>query len=344
MAKLLDIKVYPYRGETIRLYRALKLAHNSIMGAFTCLRQDNIGPRRGVPKTHIVGWNFVVWNAFSQRAKLRSNNDLLRITRQTTLSQEETAWSQSGTFTSLVRVEAILRVISKYRFFTDRLVAPVHFFKSEGYAQNKVIGKKPKGGIFTNDEVATLRRDWEVRKERVHLFYERTISDWELIDLDSRGLRAVISALYPNKDGAVKQIEEYSRKRIPQLLVASGRGRNAQKNIAAGSTLVDKLQNVQGGPSIRSPAIVMYSPLYGGTSELFINSSLNLTRAIMRTPGEGDMQEKFDQMCNNSNDLNSQSLNFKEGVKAMYYIYNDLMQYRYGDASWNSFFVPQQAQ
>lgn len=108
-----------------------------------------------------------------------------------------------------------------------------------------------------------------------------------------------------------KKIEETVNTRIPQLLVASGRGRKQQSTISKGGNLPEKLTNPQLTLSVRTIGKVMWSPLMKGVSQnTFVDGAIGLARQRLHRnkPNMGDPEATFlawvMNLCQDSNIAN----------------------------------------
>lgn len=265
IAEFCDYDVYVTRRETDpTLWTTLDALKDTILGAYYCLSRDKIAPVDNVPKNLKGGWEFIQWYAYSRGANDNSAGDYLKIPRVVSLlSASGAAWGSNKQFTDLVRITALLRLAGGHA--SKKLDDPKKFLKGEGYFLEKYAGKKPIGGLFADEELTVVVRNWTTKSDNIRNAYSRIPNTFR--DLPEGGISAAVAAFNIRAPPLIKDIEDAKSKRISNLLVTTGRGRNQTKEISKGGNLPEKLLAINGGDSVRTIGKVLWSPLYVGTTQ-----------------------------------------------------------------------------
>jgi len=153
------------------------------------------------------------------------------------------------------------------------------------------VGKKPIGGLYTDDELTTLRNWWDEKTRMVQNRYNSIPNESEKLPID--GLSTIFQEMNKSSPFEIKQIEQALSMRIPSLLTGTKGPRGAQR-IVPGGTLAEKLKNLGGGDSIRTIGRIMWSPLCGLTKDSFTNFCLEISKKqIQRGFREEDTLEIY---------------------------------------------------
>jgi hypothetical protein len=265
IAEFCDFEVYVTRREIDpTLWTTLDALKDTILGAYYCLCREKISPVDNVPKQLKAGWELIQWYAYSKGANDTNAGDYLKIPRVVSLiSTSGTAWGSNKQFTDLVRITALLRLAGGHA--SKKLDDPKKFLKGEGYFLEKYAGKKPIGGLFADEELTLVVQNWTTKSDSIRTAYKRLPDKFR--DLPQGGISVAIAAFNIRSPQMIKNIDDAKSKRVANLLVSTGRGRNQTKEISKGGNLPEKLLAINGGDSVRTIGKVMWSPLYEGTSQ-----------------------------------------------------------------------------
>jgi hypothetical protein len=255
---------------------------DSLLGVVACLERSQIVPSENVPTKISQGWGFALWYAFSGASKITDSNDFVKIARITSLysvAQGQNAWSKNPVFPVLNRLTQIARQAALKG--AARLDSAKKYFKGEAYFLEKLVGKKPQGGLYTEDELYFIQGEWSKRTDAVKKVYN--LLDAKLPDLAGKSPRGMLAYLEDMTEAASsksKHIEDAKNKRIPMLLVRPSKGKkNQAATIAPGGSLQEKLRYINGGDSVRTIAKVMTSGrLTGMTPATFVNTLMDIVR------------------------------------------------------------------
>jgi hypothetical protein len=251
---------------------------DSLVGAIMACRNEKLGPVDNVPKPVRRGFEYVLWYAFAERTKETEDNAFVSITRTTTLVPMGAAWGDLTKFPDLQKISAIVRAAAQTR--AGAIEGPKKFLKGEGYFLDKLVGKKPVMGLYTDEEFARVVAYWSDKQKYIQGTYKALPDDWGKIVGDRKvaGVMALFSMKTPS---LIKDIEDAKSKRIPNLLVFTGRGKNRTSEIAKGSTLQDKIISLGGGDNPRLPARILWSPLDGSSINILADFSLKFARSLL---------------------------------------------------------------
>jgi hypothetical protein len=273
-------------------WNTMDAARGSLLGAYYCLRRDQIAPMTNVPTEETSGWDFALWYAFSKAARETDHADYMSIPRKTHfLPAKGAAWGASKQFTDLNRISAFIRLVAQK--LSNKVAGPKKFLKGEGYFLEKYAGKKPFGGLFTSDEHTLMTQDWENRVLNIKDSYKRIPDNFQ-DSLMLGGLGQLMQQFNKKSTALIKTIENAAQARIPMLLVSTGSGRTRRQAIAKGGNLPEKLLNINGGDSVRTIGKVLWSPTLGVTQTEYVEASLKLARFKLTRPSElDDLEEKI---------------------------------------------------
>jgi hypothetical protein len=255
----------------------LEASHKSCVGAFYCLKRDEIVPTTNIPKEYSTGWEYAQWYAFTKAINDLEHADYMSIPRVTSLIVAEgAAWSKTKQFTTFQRLSVLIRLISQT--MGDKVKHVKKFLKGEGYFITKFVGKKPFGGLLLQEEFELLLKEWERRETNVKDLYKDLEQNIKL-PCAAGQFKQYMSKFNVELKGDAKKIEETATTRIPQLLVTSGKGKKQQSTISKGGNLPEKLCNPSMNHTIRTAGRVMWSPLMKGvTQNQFIDLAIKLAR------------------------------------------------------------------
>jgi len=256
---------------------SLIASSKALLGAFYCLKRDEIAPTTNIPKQYATGWEYAQWYAFTKATNELDYGDYMGIPRRTQLLMTEGAvWSKQAQFASYQRISVLVRLISQQMGHKVKTVSK--FLKGEGYFTTRFVGKKPFGGLLLQEEFDLLTKEWERRESVVKSLYKKLDTNLKLPCMAGQ-FKQYMAQFNVGLNGDAKKIEETSNSRVPQLLVSSGKGRNQQPTISKGGNLPEKLANPQLKQSVRTVGRVMWSPLMKGVSQnQFIDLAIKLAR------------------------------------------------------------------
>jgi hypothetical protein len=309
--------------------------HDVVQGAYMRLRGDQeISPVDNIPARLKVGWNFAQWYAFSSHSNETDSNDFIKVPRVTSLAQAQgQAWGQPQHVQLLTRCSAIVRAAAQAQ--GGRILRARNFLKGEGYFLEKFCGKRPQGGLYTEDELATLVKHYDAKREHVQARYRAMGGVFPDARPGLTRLGAWLQGFTVVKPDAVRLIEGYEQRRIPQLLVQEGRGSRATRTIARGGNLHEKLVNAIGGTSVRSIAIVSFSPLYGCDQQLFVTATLAAVRNRFRNPAQ--LVDGINSLIPELRDRAlPNGLRVQEVIQAAYTTYLEVIPDKLADPSWKA--------
>jgi len=316
------------------LIKQIELLHETMMGVFTLLRQEIIQPMKNIPKGYRVGWNFALWYTFNKVAQLDSENSYITIDRQVSLSPDG-VWTKGAQYTDLIKIEGILRRLCGH--FDHKLGEPAKFLKSIQHFAKNLIGKKPKKGCYTEDELTEITNDWVNRNEELVDKYTATFSDWSQIRIN--GLGHCINLVTPKSSKLIKQIQGTMNNRISDLIVKTRKGKKTDTAIASGNDLFEKLRVISGGNGIRTSAKVLWSPLFKCTQSEYINYVLAYSKYKYTTADNPvrDPRNYYYEIydVNHTDSLPPTALNSVDGAAALY---SELIANNLDLPAWKNFF------
>jgi hypothetical protein len=274
-------------------WNTLDASKESLLGAFYCLRRNIIAPMANVPTEESTGWDFALWYAFGKAAKENEHADYICIPRRTNfLPAKGASWGASKQFTDLNRLAAFIRICAQK--LSTKCVNPKKFLKGEGYFLEKYAGKKPFGGLYTNEEFILLSQDWEKRIKCIKDLYKEIPDKFSDSRINPGGLGLLMSRFNIKTDSSIKTIGNAAQARIPMLLVSQGSGKARRQVIAKGGNLPEKLYSINGGESVRTVGKVLWSPVYGIPQSDFIESAIRYGRnKISKVNSLNDEEDKL---------------------------------------------------
>jgi len=278
----LDLAECGKEDETTDFYNILKAMKDTLQAVQNCLVSDKIKHLDNIPSKYRIGWDFVVWQTFKMRSKLKDGLDLLKQTKQEKITPDTTlAWLNKSSVKYVNRITELVKLACKN--VSSKLAEPVTFFKSKIYVTEKIAGKKPNGACMHECELSILMNDFETRTEHISKMYDSM--QWKNATVD--GLQALYTSMTETKKSAeCKQILDTISSRTPLLLITSGKGKKTETKIVKGASLHDKLQNINGGNNVRVIAKVMWSPLTTITSDSFASHVLQAVKLTVTSQKE----------------------------------------------------------
>jgi hypothetical protein len=330
---------------TESFWNVLSALGDAIKGAFFCLDRDNIVPSDSIPSEYKQGWNMALWYAYASAAKDTTDGkaSYLTISRTTTLATGTSqAWSGKETLADKIRLESTIRTLAQMS--AKRVGAIKSFLKKKGYFIETYGGKKPVGGIYTEDELPLLVREWEDRIARIGAIYDR-VPDAGVYDTyhsTMEGISVLVASFQVRKSDTVKNIEECANKRIPDLLILSGKGKDRKKTIAKGGSLGEKLIAIGGGENVRTIGKVMWTPSSGYSKTNFVEACIAQARSIYtRSPvGTWVEQEKrrLDGAVGIDQTVRRLMADTHPLINAAALVYLECLEERRGEPSWDAVF------
>jgi hypothetical protein len=285
-----------------------------------------------------LGWGFALWYVFSNRSKITTDNDFVKINRIVSYAPGG-VWGKGTQFTDLVKIESLVRNLCAEKIFTDKLAAPINFLKGKQYYIGKTIGKKPRRGVFLTEELEFLLQEYEERIDILSDSFEKYLKDWQRSD--RIGLGHLLSELVvkPSKDSKI--IMKTGDARIPDLLVSEGQGRKKKNKIVSGTDLYVKLKSIYGGSNIRTAAKVLWSPLYKVNQTIFVTASLMYGKyKISFVKSDRDLIPKnvYDwvEKSNFKEELTATAINAIDSVAALYV---ELFDMNSESSAWRNYFL-----
>jgi len=241
------------------IWNALDAKRDSLIGAMACLERDKISYVASVPTNISNGWDFAQWYSVMAGFHELDPNDFLKIKRVVSLHIAADAWSKGGNLVISNRIDTIVRLAAQN--CCPKVDSPKSFFKSEAYFIEKKCGKAPIGGLFLPEEFKVIKEDYSERVNKVKEKYSQLPTNWT--NAVPRYLSAILSTFSIEKRQTAKTLESTQSERIRPLLVWTGKGTKRTQTIIKGASLHEKLVALGGGPSVRTIANVMFSPLSG---------------------------------------------------------------------------------
>jgi len=313
---------------TAGYYIVIRALADEILGAYNCVRQDVIEQHDNVPKIYRKGWEFVLWHAFKQRAKINDGLGLLKITKTEKITPDGvTSWAEAGKVAIVTRLHTLFKMAAQNR--SGHLGPPVRFFKSKKFIQDKVVGKKPVEGMTHGAEHVLLVEEYEKRLQVVSRRYDSI--NWESMPPD--GLNAIYKEMTQvPKSQEIKNIEDCENQRVTPLIIEVGRGRNAVKRIVKGQTLFDKLIAINGGKNVRVIGSVMWSPLTNITKDSFISNVMKVTQ-LENLVRQGKTNENSENL-KRVNEFLYNHISHREIFDSAVACYTSLLDDNAGEPSW----------
>jgi hypothetical protein len=341
IAEFCDYDVYETKREsTASLWNTLDVLKDAILGAYYCLSRDKISPMDNVPKELKAGWEFILWYAYSKASGDSERGDFLKIPRLVRLiSSTGAAWGDGKQFTELTRITTLLRLAGAHA--SKKLDAPKKFLKGEGYFLEKYAGKKPIGGLYADDELALVVQNWTQKSDRIKKVY-KDIPD-SFTGLGPAGISATIAQFNIQTEQRIKNIEDAKQRRIPSLLVTSGRGRNQTKEIAKGGNLPEKLLSIDGGDSVRTIGRTLWSPEFTGITQNQF-TDIVMRNTVSQLSRRDQILGFFDQQLTYFRDTPGQNASFlaynaiSGAVSQATQLYLEVIPEHRGNPTWDSVF------
>jgi len=271
---------YRFTESTCKDYRWNSFAgiKDGILGAHYCLKRESITPVDNVPANLKVGWDFALWYCQAAVSKETGPNDYFSIHRVTSLVatlKGGSQWNVGGQLTEISRLTNLVRVGAQAR--APHLSETKKFLKGLGYFLERLVGKKPIGGLYTDLEFEIVKKDWQARTDKVTSCFNQLPKLWSDLNTPA-GISVYFEQLQKAGARKTKDIEETRSSRIPNLLVPSPRGRSKIPVIAPGGSLPEKLQFIEGGKSVRTIGKTLWSPRDGITQSVFLEMSMNIAK------------------------------------------------------------------
>jgi hypothetical protein len=306
----------------------------SLAGAYACLRKPEMVPVDNIPKPLKRGFDFALWYAFSKACGDLSGNTFVNVPRVTSmLMTSSTAWTKSSQFTEIQKITAIVRVAAQR--LSGNVGHPKRFLKGEGYFLEKFVGKKPVPGLYTDEELDLLTKHWLAKQEHVKAAYKGILDNFAQY-VPQNKLGAILEGFSLKTPQDIKKIEDNVTRRIPSLLVRSGRRNQQAQSIAKGSNLSEKILTV--GMAISNPRTVcklIWSPIGILPSNDFADFTMTLAKRMF-----AKKEHLFDEYLKQVRDMNpdlakavsTDSSRLKNAASLVVEIYSD----HRGDIPWDS--------
>jgi hypothetical protein len=255
----------------------LEATEKSLIGAFYCLRRDEITPTTNIPSQYATGWEYAQWYAFAKATSDLDHGEYLNIPRVTSfLAIQGSAWSSGRQFTTLQRLAVLVRLAAQN--LASRVKNIMLYLKPEGFFKMRFVGKRPIGGLYLQEEYDLLTQEWEGRNKQVETLYKGVPLTLK-VPLLQGNLKQYMAKFNIGLKPMSKKVEETARSRITNLLVQSGTGRNKRTVISKGGNLPEKLRADGLNLSVRTIGKVMWSPLMVGMSQnQFTDLAISLAR------------------------------------------------------------------
>jgi len=320
------------------VWNMLESVQKSLLGAFYCLRRDKVAPMDNVPTDIKVGWNFALWYCYQAGSK-SDHGAYLSIPRETTLLRTKgvNAWSSGVMITVLQRINAFVRIAANN--CSGKLDQPKKFLKGEGYFLEKYVGKKPIGGLYTDEELPIVVQAWTDRQNRIKDLYKQIPDKFSEVLGKYRGIGDLVGAFNISMPQVVKDIEDAKNRRIPYLLVSTGKGRGKTVEIAKGGNLPEKLLHTSGGDGVRTIGRVLWSPITGYTTNAFIDLVINQCRSMIRKEKVSFLDHLITTtVTNGDKDTHGRLLQCSASVNQAAQLYLEILPDHAGEQSWGSVF------
>jgi hypothetical protein len=329
------------------LWKSLVTLLDGIKGAYFCLSRDEIAPVQSIPTPYKQGFGFALWYAYASAAKDSTTGTApyLTIDRKTSLSSGNlAAWSSKENAADLLRISQAIRQAAQ---LCARKVGSLNkFCRPKGWFLSEYGGKKPISGLFTDLELSSVSDYWESKQSAIASRYDVRITATPVQVACSshlKGIQDILASFVQTRPTEIKQIEDCVGKRIPDLLVTSGRGKKTSTGVAKGGSLPEKLVNAGGGKSIRTVGNVLWSPLYVGYrrdrfTELSMlearHSHLHLRGA---TPAEVELQRL--EGLGDPDNVYEFAHQVMPGLRTASSVYLELIPDMQGTATWDAAFA-----
>jgi hypothetical protein len=280
LAEQAGVEVVPCTAPHEGVWQSIEILGDSLSGVLYCLKQDKILPVANKPKPIKVGFDFATWYCFSAASGENSENTFVSVKRVTSLLDGVTStWGSKGNFPNLSRVTAFVRVCCAKN--AHKLGRPKEFLKNEGYFLEKLVGRKPLNGLYTDLEFDIMKARWRTKTEFVSKRYSQIPDTFGSIP-GKKPLATILELFHQETPKDIKDIEDTKVKRIPYLLVRSGHGKSSRQEVAKGSSLIDKIRTTGCGPHPRVVPKILWSPTIKITRDLFTDSAIRLARDIIQ--------------------------------------------------------------
>lgn len=175
------------------------------------------------------------------------------------------------------RLNAFIRAVAEKK--SADLGSVKNFLKGEAYFIQKYVGKKPVAGLYTDEEMPLLTQNWASKTQMIKDVYRDIPKTFA--ELGPSGISEYLKKFNIETPSKIKSIEEAKMKRIPMLIVISGRGKGQSKEIAKGGNLPEKLINIDGGDNVRTIGRVMYSPNLGVNMNYFTDLAMRQVNSLL---------------------------------------------------------------
>jgi hypothetical protein len=337
LADMAKIKPVPCtQVNQTEVWNTLLVLSDPLMGAVKCLERESISVQENIPRELQAGWEYSLWYAFSKATHETDHADFMKINRVTSLfTSSGSAWNKSTGFAVIQRIQALVRIAAQNS--ASKLSNLRGYLKGEGYFVEKFAGKKPIGGLYTDQELTDVTKEWTSRYERIRRLYKQIPDTTQT--LPPGGLGSIIAEFNQLNSAKVKLIEDAKSKRIPMLLVTSQRGKLRTSVISQGGNLPEKLIHLDGGDSVRTIGRVLWSPIYGIPQNAFVDVAMRLTsnslRGVGATTCEAEIQEA---QKRGSVDLVGQLQQCSAAVNQTVNVYLEVLPNKHGNPSWDSVF------
>jgi hypothetical protein len=259
-------------------WKTIDLVSDSVYGAYVCTQREKLSPGVNIPAEMKLGYEYMLWYAYSKAANDQSGGQYLAIPRVTSLfASVGNPWGQDKQFSEITQLYSLLRFFAA--IYSKKIDSPKKFLKGEGYFLERFVGKKPVGGLYTDEELPKAVQHWTDKVKKVKDVYHNIPDKFSSIGLS--GISEILKRFNIETPKTIKDVEDAKSKRIPLLLVKSGKGKNQKTEIAKGGNLPEKLISIEGGDSVRTIGKVLWSPNMAISTNEFIDLVIKNTNSML---------------------------------------------------------------
>jgi hypothetical protein len=232
-----------------------------------------------IPTPLKQGWDFALWYTWVYAIGKDSGSDFLKSDRVVALDLKGQAWDQAGALQIRNKIEALIRRASKLN--CERIALPSQWIKPLGAIQAKVVGRKPVPGLYTELELKLAQNDWDRRNHEVRIAFN-AINDLVVWPKPPKAILDMLQNMVIRPLPEIKGVENALQKRIPPLVVRTGKGRTMKEVIVKGGSLTDKLKAAP-GVTAREAAKILWSPLMRCAQGQFVETLIMSAREMTRS-------------------------------------------------------------
>jgi hypothetical protein len=326
-------------GDKAYQWNAFAAIKDSILGAYLCLKREQLTLVDSIPAAYKAGWDFALWYAFSSGSKVQNENEFTKLKRVTSLSltvKGGNQWQAGGQLSELTRLDTIIRLAAHAR--ATSLAEPRSFLKAKGYFVDRCVGKKPVRGLYTDVEFVEAQKIWTHRASAVEQAYTSLPVDWTEIADTVGGLKPYLDRIQKAGSRQGKDIEDCVTQRLKSLTFIPAKGRDKSPRIVSGASLKDKIMNAN-LTGLRQIANLMWSPLLKVDRNTFVDAAL---RGAYNTIVSGviipEAIKKLTDAHAHSPALLSSLLSFEGEYATTISLYVELYPTNREQESWGAFF------